>query len=230
MEKRQPKKQAKTRDYTVTVARSYREAISNCETLGVGAYRYGSNLVSNPDVESGVGSPDDWYTGGGTWSEVESHSPTHSLLLNPNNESQEWRSLHFPVIGNKDYRVQAFYKGTLTSGEFYLTIRWFSNPDGTGFISEENAALASQADWALESNVYTSPANAQSADILFRAITATGTLYGDDFAVQGKSTFSEGGWSVDGGGGTLSLETSLMKEGKACVKLSGTIPDGTDPV
>ncbi len=154
-----------------------------------GGYRYGPELVSNPDVETPA--PYNWYTGGGAWSTAESRSPSHSLLLNLSAASGDWRSHHFPVAGGGEYRVEGWFKGAVTGGEWFLTIRWFSGGDGTGFISEENIPLTGYSDWTLVSSVFTAPSNALSADLLFRAINGSGELYGDDFSVR-RRTLTQG--------------------------------------
>lgn len=152
------------------------------------AYDYGSNLILNPDVETGIASPDNWNTSGGSWNTTESRSPTHSLLLNPAVSDQNWRCDYYSVEPNKNYNVSAYVKGTVTSGEFFLTVRWFSNADGTGFISENNTILSTYADWTFIATALIAPSNALSSDVLFRAVAANGTLYGDDFALRERMT------------------------------------------
>ena len=145
------------------------------------------NLVSNPNVESGSGSPDDWYAGANTeWSTAEARTGTHSLKICVNGQSGDWRSKYYLVNANVNYHVEAYVKGNVISDEFYFTARWFSNNDGSGFISESNIAIAigTYDAWTLKQNNFTSPSNAESSDLLFRTINGNGTVYMDDFVFK----------------------------------------------
>lgn len=144
--------------------------------------------VLNGDVEAGTDSPDHWYASAENayWSTAEKKSGEHSLEIDVAETTGNWRAEHFAVTVGKTYRVHGFFKG-IGSSQTFLTIRWFSNPDGTGFISENNIALdETYADWTLKEAGFQAPATAQSADIVFRAAsTTTAHLYGDDFSVKG---------------------------------------------
>ena len=148
------------------------------------------NLVRNWSVEEEKGDlpgwPEDWYwsVSNATWAN-QGHTGQHSLRINVSGATGEWRSLPFPVQANKTYRVEAWVKG-VGSDQTFLTIRWWTNPDGTGFISEDNIPLYQDySDWTKISQDFVAPPTAQSADILFRcpAVT-TADIYGDDFSVR----------------------------------------------
>lgn len=147
----------------------------------------GAEKVLNADVEAGVASPDHWYASAQNayWSTAEKKSGEHSLEIDVADATGDWRAEYFAVTGRKTHVVHGFFKG-IGSSQMFLTIRWFSNPDGTGFISENNIALdETYADWTLKEASFEAPAAAQSADIVFRAASATTAhLYGDDFSVK----------------------------------------------
>jgi len=148
--------------------------------------KLGAGLLLNPDVEEGVTLPDHWFQGANAyWSTVEYRSPTHSLQINVVGATGDWRSRPFLVAPNTLYRVLGFFKGT-GAANMFLTIRWFSDKEATAFISEDNIALdATYPDWTLRSGDLTSPSNAMSADVMFRAsVATTANLYGDDFFVK----------------------------------------------
>jgi len=170
-------------DDTSKISGSYNITVSG----GKARLTSNPNLVLNPSVENGVSAPDDWYYGlNAYWVTEEAKTGSHSLKLNVNVSSGDWRSKAFLVSPCKTYHFEAYVKGVVYADEFYLTIRWFSNEDGTGFISENNIPIpvGSYPSWILKSGNFTSPSNAKSSDILFRAINGNGTVYADDFMVK----------------------------------------------
>ncbi|MEO0228250.1 MAG: hypothetical protein ABIL70_09410, partial [candidate division WOR-3 bacterium] len=149
----------------------------------------GPNILPNSNVETGSSSPTGWNSSGGsaTWSTTYSRSPTHSLRLNVSNASADWRANGFTnVAAGNYYQIGGYVRGTATSGEFFLTIRWFSDSSCSTFISESNAAISTgtYGSWTLVKGGGKAPNNTQCADFLFRAINATGDLYADDFYVK----------------------------------------------
>lgn len=166
-------------------------AVSNTmPRLGVVSRDVRLQRIYNGDVEEGDVYPFRWFFGGSAfWSEVESRSPTHSLLIDVVNDVGEWRSDHFDVIGGAEYVLGAWFKGVVQSGEFFLTVRWFRDVDATSFISEDNIPIpiGTYPDWTWFEQAFFAPAEALSADVLFRAPTpSTGTLYGDDLYLLSK--------------------------------------------
>lgn len=149
--------------------------------------RLSTELVQNACVDYGTGSPDNWTaTGAGaTWDATTYRSASRSLRLNVSGATAWWQASYFAVSGNQSYRLRAWVKGT-GSTQTFLTIRWWSNPDGTGFISEDNIMFNSTyTNWTRVAQDFTAPASAQSADIMFRCPAATtADIYGDDFSVR----------------------------------------------
>jgi len=170
----------------------YQQSDCNMTCIQGQSIRYNwleANSVFNPSMESGTNNPDYWYSGSNAyWSTAQARTGIKSLLLNVSSANAEWRAQYFLVSGNASYQVQGYFKGNVTADEFFLTIRWFSNGDGTGFISETNIPIptGTYSDWTLFSADKAAPSNALSADIVFRAISGTGKLYGDDFSVRKK--------------------------------------------
>ncbi|MBI1296659.1 hypothetical protein GC175_17020 [bacterium] len=174
--------------FTITVPAAV-TANRDVSWRAISGRKAGPELVSNPDVETdtGGGVPRDWFASatGTQWSTAEYHTENHSLRLNVTAATADWRSLHFLVNGNRTYRIKVMAKGT-GSADTYLTIRWFSNTDGTGFISEQNIALSSTySTWTVIEQDIVAPGTAQSADLVFRCPSATtADIYGDDFSIR----------------------------------------------
>jgi hypothetical protein len=144
-------------------------------------------LLANGDIEEGSGTPSDWYASasGATWDSVIKRTGYRSLKLEITDDVADWRSAYFAVTGNREYRIQGLFLGH-GSNQCFLTIRWFSNSDGTGFISENNTAIGgTYDDWTLIVPYVQSPGNAQSADLMFRCPSnTTVSINGDDFSVR----------------------------------------------
>lgn len=147
----------------------------------------GGELMANADIEAGTGAPDYWFASatGATWDSTAKRTGYRSLNLNVSGATADWRSTHFGVLPNREYQVQAVFKGT-GSADCLLTIRWFSNANGTGFISEVNATLnATYATWTPVAFQAQSPSGALSADVMFRCPSnTTVNINGDDFSVR----------------------------------------------
>jgi len=155
----------------------------------------GENLVMNSGVENGSVYPDYWYFSDPSrnrtqWSTEQSRNGSHSLKLvgNFSKDFWHWRSHVFPVSPSKNYLFRCYVNGTVQSGEWYLTIRWFnaSDPIHENFIFENNTqiGIGDYMNWTqIIGFNFTSPSKASFADILFRC-NGTGTLYADDFEVR----------------------------------------------
>jgi hypothetical protein len=153
------------------------------------------NLVMNSGVESGSVYPDYWYFSDPSrnrtqWSTEQSRNGSHSLNLvgNFSKDFWHWRSHVFPVSPSKNYLFRCYVNGTVQSGEWYLTIRWFnaSDPIHENFIFENNTQIGIEdhVNWTqIIGFNFTSPSKASFADILFRC-NGTGTLYAEDFEVR----------------------------------------------
>lgn len=146
-----------------------------------------SELLANVNVESGTTTPTSWNKSASntTWSTDEARSGSYSLQINVSASTGDWRSDSVEVSGDQNYRLRAFVKGTGSAGT-YVTIRWFSNTDGSGFISEDNITLNSTySDWTEVKSDLKAPATAQSADVMFRVpSSSTANIYADDFSVR----------------------------------------------
>lgn len=144
------------------------------------------NILSNGGVEQGAESPDDWYTSANTaWSTAQARRGTHSLQIAVTNQTADWRAKVFPVVGGAAYRVSGWFKGA-GSSECFLTIRFWSDAEGTAFLGESNIVLdAEYASWTQKVGTFIAPGLAVSADVLFRCPSnTTAAIFGDDFAVN----------------------------------------------
>jgi len=147
-------------------------------------------LLANPSVEQDAdnsGVPDRWNVSasGALWSSAQARTGVRSLRLNVAEATAQWIAYAFPVTGNDSYDLSAYIKGT-GSGQTFLTIRWWSDVGATAFISEDNIMLnGTYADWTRIVQTFIAPANAVSADVVFRCPSpTTADIYGDDFSVR----------------------------------------------
>jgi len=139
-----------------------------------------NNLILNPSLEQGIGSPDHWFAGANTYWSNEGHSGIHSIGLTGEGD---WRSKAFNVSGNAQYHFEFWVKGVYYSGEFYVYVRWFSDPDASSFISQVPfRIMGNYSNWVCVNDTLTAPANAMTCDIFFRAEPgASGDILVDDF-------------------------------------------------
>ncbi len=146
----------------------------------------GDELLSNVSAEEGVSVPTDWFgsVSGSEWANTPTRSGLRSLRVHAT-LGTGWRSSSFLVDGDTIYRVRTFVIGT-GSNQVFLTVRWFSNADGTGLIGEDNSMIDSTySDWTQITGDFEAPAAAQSADVMFRAPAATtADIYADEFSVR----------------------------------------------
>jgi hypothetical protein len=153
----------------------------------------GPNLVRNPSVEQGDPYPDWWYHSSWCnrtcWSSEQARTGDKSLKLVANSSSDDWRSHVFAVSPLKNYIFRCYVNGTVQSGEWYLTIRWFNatQPIGENLICANSTQIGTgdYMNWTQAIGFdFTVPTNAVVADLLFHSINGTGTLYADDFEVK----------------------------------------------
>lgn len=146
--------------------------------------------VRNGGVEKGSGaSPDNWTKGGDdqgalTWETVGYRSNRSIRIETLITERAEWEADTFLARAATPYRFGLMIKGTADS-EAFLTLRFFNDLAGTGFISEENIDLVgTYADWTALDKEVVSPALTLSADLVFKvAEVQVNDFYGDDFYV-----------------------------------------------
>mgnify|MGYP001593499459 CR=1 FL=1 len=149
-----------------------------------------TNLVLNPSVEvvnAGAIAPQNWSSlppGNGTeWSVAYARTGSRSLRIDVSNASAEWRGEVGQVYGGNTYRISGFFFGQVVTGQFLLTIRWFSD---SGLLGESNVTLpvANYTQWLQGGDAFTAPSGTTSCEIVFRAVGGSGNLYGDDFEVR----------------------------------------------
>lgn len=150
---------------------------------------YAKNLINNPSVETGTGTPDYWNVGtGATWATddpVNGPSSTvfagsKSLRLQTTASTGDWRCDYFAVEASADYIIRGMFVGS-ADANCYFTIRWFSDTAGSTFISEDNVSLVgTHTNWTLIQDTITAPGTAQSADVMIRVTSsATVDIYAD---------------------------------------------------
>lgn len=162
-----------------------------------------TNLVLNRSVEVGdVGAtaPQDWFSSGNIteWSMTYAKTGSRSIRIDIDNASAEWRGKVGPINGGDTYYINGYLFGQVVAGQFLLTIRWFSDSGGLAFVGENNLSLpvGNYSQWLPQGGDFTAPSGAKSCEIVFRAVEASGDLYGDDFEVrqtEPMTTFFNGG-------------------------------------
>lgn len=143
------------------------------------------NLVANPSVELGDVDPTSWFHSDHTeWVTGNAYDGDKALRINVANGTADWRSAVFPVVGGKTYRVGVWVKGAADIVTV-LPCRWWSDEAGTSYITENWLVLeGANPVWTKYQHDLVAPANAVSADLMFRAaFDTTVDVFGDMFFV-----------------------------------------------
>lgn len=150
-----------------------------------------TNLLLNRSVEGGsVGAarPQDWSSSvnGTEWSTTYAKTGSRSIRIDVNNASAEWRGKVGTINGGSTYQISGYFFGQVDAGQFLLTIKWFSDSGGLALLGENNLPLpvANYTQWIPQGGDFTAPSGAKSCELVFRAVEASGNLYGDDFEVR----------------------------------------------
>jgi len=131
-----------------------------------------------------------------TYLMVSGSIPTN-VVPNPSLETTgndaDWGSGASAIQGGSAYEIHGFFLGTVRSGRFLLTIKWFSDSEGLTPVSERNISIAvgNYSQWMQVGEVATAPNAARSSRIVFRAVNGTGDLYGDDFGVRQPESYTK---------------------------------------
>lgn len=146
------------------------------------------NLVSNPSIESGNTTPQDWLSteNGTEWSTAYARTGSRSIRINVSDSSAEWRITTTAIQGGYTYQVQGFFRGNISKDSFFLSVRWFSDPQGFMLISETEVSMpvGNYMPWSLVGQAMTAPSDASGAAIVFKTANGTGDMYGDCFEMR----------------------------------------------
>jgi hypothetical protein len=141
-----------------------------CIGYGIATGTIPKNLVPNNSVETGTTgttTPQNW-TGspnGAEWSTTYARTGSRSIEINVNNASAEWNSTAGPVTEGVTYEISGFFRGEVTAGQFFLTIRWFSDSGGTSFIAENDTSIpGNYSRWAQLGGDFTAPNGQKAAE------------------------------------------------------------------
>jgi hypothetical protein len=145
-----------------------------------------TNLVLNPSVEAanaGSSAPQYWssYGNGTEWSTNYFRTGSRSLRIEVVNDTANWTGQVQPVSGGHVYHVDAFFNGQVAKGQFLLTISWSS---GSGEVDDNINLPGNYSGWQLVGGTFTAPSGTTNCKIVFRAVNASGDMYGDDFEVR----------------------------------------------
>ncbi|NWG11771.1 hypothetical protein HXY33_08530 [Candidatus Bathyarchaeota archaeon] len=150
------------------------------------------NLVSNPSVELGTTTPQDWFlTGDGAeWSTTYARSGIRSIRINVTNSSAEWKSKVTEIQGRNTYtypfQIVGFFRGNITKDSFFLSIRWFSDSQGLNLLKENQTSIpaGSYLQWSPIGEVVDAPSGVRSCEIVFKVVNGSGDVYGDNFEIR----------------------------------------------
>ena len=159
-----------------------------CVGYGLVSGTISTNLILNPSVETGAAVPHEWVSfGNGTeWNMAYARTGSGSIRINISNATAEWIGKVRSINEGYTYQVYGYFTGEVTAGQFFLTVRWFSDLEGVGFIAESNVSIpvGSYPQWLRLGDNFAAPKEAKSCEIVFRAVDGSGDLYGDDFEVR----------------------------------------------
>ena len=149
-----------------------------------------TNLVSNPDMESGTGSPSNWATsyGSGTvtqiWATDKYVSCADSLKTVVTVAGQtDWRpTATFPVDTTAKYRFRAHvYATNVASGSHDVEVQWFN---GSTFLRRDIVASTTANAWVEVEDLHlVPPSNATQVYLLLRSYSV-GTYWFDDASFE----------------------------------------------
>lgn len=147
-----------------------------------------TNLVLNSSVEvpnAGSTAPQYWvgssYGNGTVWSPNFSRTGSRSLEINVTDATANWTGQVQRVSGGNVYHVDAFFYGQVAKGQFLLTISFSSS---SGEVDDNVSLPGNYSGWQLVGGTFTAPGGTTSCKIVFRAVNASGDMYGDDFEVR----------------------------------------------
>ncbi|HIE14835.1 TPA: hypothetical protein EYP70_06140 [Candidatus Bathyarchaeota archaeon] len=153
----------------------------------------GVELLTNPNVEEGSSGPSGWRVWPSdnpstSWSTEEAYSLIHSLEINLKLcGSVSWYSEVFRVEEGRTYMFSGYFKGSIRSGRWHLSILWYKNRDKTGYLGYNTVRLRSSAEWMMINSTAIAPEEARYATLEFWVENGTGIMYGDDFSVKDVS-------------------------------------------
>jgi hypothetical protein len=147
-----------------------------------------TNVIANPSLESGSATPSYWFSSGNgsEWSNAYARTGFKSIRISVVNASTEWKSAAAGIAGGSTYQILGFFGGEVKAGQFFLTIRWFSDLEGHDLAAENDIPIpvGNYSRWSGLGTTFAAPNGANSCEISFRAVNGTGDLYGDDFEVR----------------------------------------------
>jgi hypothetical protein len=163
-----------------------------CIGLLAGTQNIARNLILDPSVETGTTLPQNWFSqGNGTeWSTTYAKSGAHSLRIIVTNSSAEWKSnvilIQGSYIQTYPFQIQGFFFGNITKDSFFLSVRWFSDPQGISLLREDNIPLpvGNYLQWLLVGGAKAAPDNVESCEIVLKAVNGSGSIYGDSFDMR----------------------------------------------
>lgn len=163
-----------------------------CIGLLVATQSISRNLVLDPSVETGTTVPQAWFSeGNGTeWSTTYAKSGARSLRIIVTNSSAEWKSNVILIQGSYThtypFQIQGFFLGNITKDSFFLSVRWFSDPQGISLLREDNIPIhvGNYLQWLPIGGAKAAPDDVESCEIVFKAVNGSGNIYGDSFDMR----------------------------------------------
>jgi hypothetical protein len=158
-----------------------------CGSLG-SAFGNGPNLVLNPGIEEGDSTPTSWaLVGTGYWSS-DGHTGIHSIGVNAAGSDGWTISDKFLINEISKYVFSFWVKGTYTSGDFLVQLRFF-NAGGSWLGQITYRVASSYSSWQCVNDTVTPLAGAAKGDIMFYGFgTPNGNIIVDDFTLTEITT------------------------------------------
>ena len=156
-----------------------------------------ANVIPNPSLEAvnEAASPAPWSRSQNNteWSTSYVRTGARSARIAVAGADGEWRSGVNTVQGGSAYLVYGFFGGTVRSGKFFLTVKWFSDAEGLTQLSERNISITAgnYSQWTQIGELATAPSEARSCRVVFRAVNGTGDIHGDDFTVREPESYTK---------------------------------------
>ena len=183
-----------------------------CIGYGIVTGMIPTNLVLNPSVETGetgAATPHEWFSSqtGTEWNISYARTGSRSIRINIVNATAEWRSRIRLVGEGSTYQVHGFFRGEVTTGPFFLTVRWFSDSEGLSLIAESDVSIpvGSYPEWSRLGDDFAAPEEAKTCEVAFRAVNGSGDIYGDDFEIRRTES-----WTSLLNGVSIALVTYLI--------------------
>ncbi len=146
-----------------------------------------TNYLANPSFETGTTLPDSWTLNGAPVTRVttDMNSGAYAVRIQTSAQTANCLSAPVAVTAGNLYKVGTYVKGTVSGAQWFVTVRWWSQAGGTGFISQTNMTIqvGTYSTWQYLGAAMLAPTGAVSATVDLRSVNGTGDVYFDDVSL-----------------------------------------------